>query len=516
MTIAKGEPPESIPNSEVKTLYADDTNPPGIGKVGNCRTFKIIQRGVNFHSFYIFDSQDMFSLLYKKLFLFIFLFISYFISNVYAAQETLEIKRGPQRKASVVFVVNTDLRYALPLEDIHQLSEKIIFFLTSSKIFYFSKVIFNNTGDANGKIKARKACDLVKCDIILNVSLKRKSYFLEQNILEVSYDLEDQHRNEIILEGDLFFKVNHLYKIPGVISDKIYESITLLKGYFSSYIIYVSEVRTYNNIKKRIAIMDYGSGFHKFITNDNYLVATPTISHDGTLLAYLSYKTIQPYIKFIDLKKKISRLIKLPKNSSVTYSPNFSPNNKYLVFSILEKGASNIMLYNIKDKSYKYLTKNRFINTSPSFSPDGKKIVFISDRTGKPNIYTLDLNSLTIEKLSIYNHQQEGGSYSMPKWSYDGRYIAFSRLYKGKFSIGILDLYNKTEKLLTKNYKDTAPSWGANSKVIMFTRQNLYNKANFQGNSNLYVVDLEGNIVSRVNTPFDASAAEWRIMRKSR
>ena len=50
-------------------------------------------------------------------------------------------------------------------------------------------------------------------------------------------------------------------------------------------------------------------------------------------------------------------------------------------------------------------------------------------------------------------------TYGTPVWSPRGDLIAFTKLHKGKFYIGVMRTDGTGERLLTENYYQEAPSW---------------------------------------------------------
>ena len=52
-----------------------------------------------------------------------------------------------------------------------------------------------------------------------------------------------------------------------------------------------------------------------------------------------------------------------------------------------------------------------------------------------------------------------------------GDLIAFTKLHKGKFYIGVMRTDGSGERLLTENYYQEAPSWSPNGRVLIFYRE---------------------------------------------
>ena len=60
------------------------------------------------------------------------------------------------------------------------------------------------------------------------------------------------------------------------------------------------------------------------------------------------------------------------------------------------------------------------------------------------------------------------GLYGTPVWSPRGDLIAFTKLHKGKFYIGVMRTDGSGERLLTENFYQEAPSWSPNGRVLIF------------------------------------------------
>ena len=206
----------------------------------------------------------------------------------------------------------------------------------------------------------------------------------------------------------------------------------------------------------------------------------------------------------LDIATKVKeRIIDFP---AMLYAPSFSPDGKKIVMSASYEGNSEIAIFDIASKQLKRITYNYAIDTSPDFSPDGKKIVFSSDRTGSQKLYIMDIDGTNLKRINF-----SAGSYSDPAWSPDEKYIAFTKIYQNKFHIGIVNLTNNKSYILTNGYKDEAANWSANSKFLIFTR---YQKAKYRAKkriSKLFLINLNGMMMGKIDTPSNASDANWRF-----
>ena len=126
----------------------------------------------------------------------------------------------------------------------------------------------------------------------------------------------------------------------------------------------------------------------------------------------------------------------------------FSPNGKKIIFSLTNKGKSNIFLQRLDNNKRIQITRNKYINTSPYFSPDGKKIVFSSDRAGKQNLYIKSIEKISskVERITFGN-----GNYATPAWSPEGITSLLQSLTE-RISLLLIRPNGKGERLIAEGY----------------------------------------------------------------
>lgn len=99
------------------------------------------------------------------------------------------------------------------------------------------------------------------------------------------------------------------------------------------------------------------------------------------------------------------------------------------------------------------------------------------------------------------------GRYGEPEWSPRGDLIAFSKLEKGFFHIGVMKPDGSDERLLTRAYQDESPTWSPNGRVILFCRQDRAS-----GRTRLFSIDITGYNQREIPTPLDASDPNWSAL----
>ena len=285
-------------------------------------------------------------------------------------------------------------------------------------------------------------------------------------------------------------------------ADAIYERLTGDKGYFNTVVAYISESGPSGKRIKRLALMDQDGDNHQFLTGGSHLVLTPRFSPDMRYIAYLSYINNKPRVYVYDMQSQRTEV--LGNFPGMTFAPAFSPDSKYLLMSYARNGITDIYEMDLATRQSKKLTGGPSIDTSPNYSPDGKKIVFNSDRGGNQQLYVMDRDGSNVQRISF----RQGSRYATPIWSPRGDYIAFTRMERGQFYLGVMYPDGTGERTLASGFYLEGPTWSPNGRVIMFYRQSR-GTATRNGATQLYTIDITGQNERLVITPGDGSDPAW-------
>lgn len=289
-------------------------------------------------------------------------------------------------------------------------------------------------------------------------------------------------------------------KMAHQIADEIYEALTGDKGYFDTRIVYIAEQGRELDRKYRLAIMDYDGENHQFISSGSTRVLTPRFSPDRSKIAYVDFgkndKT--PTLHVHDLNTGHSET--MTSINGQRMSPRFSPHGDHLIMSAAKDGAACLYKLDFRSKKLEKLTKaTSTIDVSPCYSPDGSQIVFTSDRGGRPQIYISGANGENAERISFSE-----GRYDNPVWSPRGDLIAFTRMNRGTFYIGVMRPDGSGERMLDSGYLLEGPTWSPNGREIMYTYQ-----SGPHSKSGIRRVDVTGFHKQNVPIPGEGSYPTW-------
>ncbi len=199
------------------------------------------------------------------------------------------------------------------------------------------------------------------------------------------------------------------------------------------------------------------------ITNHPAKDSSPALSPDGETIVFTSERKGWWKIWKMDLRS--GEVSQLTNSSSAEYAPSWSPDGNQIIFTSGRSGNADLFVMNTDGSKLlnltnstdqeawadwgadgniyfsraiygnhklvrieedgsneKILTKGNANDLMPRLSPDRRKLLFYSDRDGNMEIYTLDLVTEKIVRLTHDPLQDIRGD-----WSADGKKIVFER-----------------------------------------------------------------------------------------
>jgi len=126
---------------------------------------------------------------------------------------------------------------------------------------------------------------------------------------------------------------------------------------------------------------------------------------------------------------------------------------------------------------------------TPRWSPDGKKIAYVSFESGNSAIYVQDITTGSRQLVEAHAKGINGA----PAWSPDGTKLAVALSYVGNLELFVLDLATHKETRLTHNLAiDTEPVWAPDGQSIYFTSDR-------SGQAQIYQIPATGGEAQRIS-----------------
>jgi tricorn protease len=135
----------------------------------------------------------------------------------------------------------------------------------------------------------------------------------------------------------------------------------------------------------------------KQLTTDKKDDRSIVLNKTKTKAVYLSGRD---EVRILDLKTFDSKLLVKDEIWAFQNSdPGFSPNDEYVVFTVVRNFEQDIVIHNLKDNKTTNLTNSGVTESTPVWSPDGKYIYFVSSRT-KPS-YPFGMQNPRIYRMAL-------------------------------------------------------------------------------------------------------------------
>jgi len=174
---------------------------------------------------------------------------------------------------------------------------------------------------------------------------------------------------------------------------------------------------------------------------------------DGKRFVFSAVSAGQPVLSIISLPDgNKEKEVRFPGLGEIL-NPTWSPDGRYIAFSALEGGLTDLYLYDLERDQHEKLTDDHYSDVHPAWSPDGKHIAFVTDR------FSTDLTLLEL------------GSYELALMNTETRDIKRIKAFAGA--------------------KNINPAWSPDSRSLFFVSDQ-------NGISNIYQIDLETMDIEQV------------------
>lgn len=197
-------------------------------------------------------------------------------------------------------------------------------------------------------------------------------------------------------------------------------------------------------------------------------VIAPQFSPDGKYLAYLAFynpatdETISEEetigigfeIDLYTLNLETQETRNWTRHINTSGAPQFSPDSRYIVFTSQQRNRGIIYRLDLDNETIEQIPTDTAAISPPQWSANGRYLAFVSGLWDNLEIAVLDLQDMSLRNVS--NHE----SYDVqPTWSQDSR-LAFISRRNGQDEIYSYDLATEQlERLSYTPYNEADPVW---------------------------------------------------------
>ena len=256
-------------------------------------------------------------------------------------------------------------------------------------------------------------------------------------------------------------RVNEMRDLAHLVSDKVYQEITGIRGAFSTRIAYVTANRDSGKFVYRLNVADADGAREKLMLESSEPIMSPSWAPNGKELAYVSFETGRPAIfrqNLVTAKRQ-----QLTNYTGLNGAPAWSPDGKKLALVLSKDGNPEIYMLELSTFKFTRLTRHLAIDTEPTWMSDGNTLLFTSDRGGTPQIYKLNVATRATERLTF-----RGNYNARPSLAPDGRTLALVHRESSTFHIASFDLKTGRMIELTETRLDESPTVAPNGAMVMY------------------------------------------------
>jgi Tol biopolymer transport system component len=220
--------------------------------------------------------------------------------------------------------------------------------------------------------------------------------------------------------------------------------------------------RLSTNSTSDIYIAPDDGGAERRITQENHDLRGIAWMPDGGTLLVSSNRTGVQRLWRVDVHT--GQFSPFPSAGTNARDPSVSRDGKYVVHSDYML-RSEIWQVPLKEGRPHSIAPSTRQDHSAQYSPDGKTIAFVSDRTGSRELWTMLVDGSNLRQLTHF----DGALLGSPRWSDDGRYLAFDARPMGHSSVFVVPATGGTSRPVDDDpNEEKMPSWSHDGKWIYF------------------------------------------------
>jgi TolB protein len=255
--------------------------------------------------------------------------------------------------------------------------------------------------------------------------------------------------------------------------------------------IYFSSKRNGAKGSEEIWVMDWDGSNQKQLTRLNSLSFMPSVSPDGSRVAFTSYAKGTPRLMMLDTMSGRA----LPfynQEASLNQNASFTPDGKQVYYASTASGTAQIFASSVDGQGFRRVSHRDAVEVEPKVNPKNPGQLLLVGGPLHPQIYQMNSDGVGVERVT--NGQGEATN---PAWHPDGQHFAFSwtsGIAAGNFNLFVMDIGSREYLQLTHGEgRNENPSWAPDGKHLVFM-------SNRSGTEQIYTMLANGTQIKQLTT----------------
>lgn len=259
------------------------------------------------------------------------------------------------------------------------------------------------------------------------------------------------------------------YAAPGLdenakaLADDVTLAITGKPGLATSRIVFVSD----KTGMKQVYLCDPDGREVLQVTHHSHGAVSPSLSADGSAVAYTSYRSGFPVVQWLDLGQGWERTV--TDTPGTSFGAAFAPDGQRIALVMSFLGNPEIFVTDLNTNTAACISDTTGAPSSPAWHPDGKQVIFSDDRGGGPKLYIAEVPE-TNESEAKLLRWRTGYSFSTdPEFSPDGKSVAFTTRIDGALAVVVKGWPNGPARVIQAGGA-AHPTWSPNGQTLCYAQ----------------------------------------------
>lgn len=263
--------------------------------------------------------------------------------------------------------------------------------------------------------------------------------------------------------------LDRTYAAPGLdenlkaFADDLIFAVTGKPGLATSHIVFVSD----KTGTKQIYLCDSNGQDLQQVTHHGHGCVSPTLSMDGTTIAYTSYANGFPVVQVLDLGQGWERTVTDTPGSS--FGASFAPDGERLAVVMSFLGNPEIFVTDLNANSAACISDSTGAPSSPAWHPDGQQVIFADDRGDGPRLYVTEVPKSNEAEAKLIRWRTGYSFCADPEFSPNADSVAFTARVSGELAVVVKSWPRGSSRVIQKGGA-SHPSWSPDGQYLCYSQ----------------------------------------------